>query len=368
MKSHNIKLIAGIFTGLLMLCNPILSFGQRNLNRPGPANMDTSQFTHVYILRDQPDSFPQYWIGVSIDEKDLYCSKVHSKSIYRVNTKLNGAFTFTVISNGIKEGVELHLIPGKTSYVELKVEPSENGSIKPTLDILDDSLALSRIKAFKGTIIETQSMLPYFENADFIATEYKDTISLMVNQNFIYRFLPLPSWEVMIRFPTTTAFAFINDDISATFEELGGLLHLGPSKCKSQSEFDVFCKSKLKTQMSAGKGYVLSHSYQSPMPPKEGILYATLLSTEEINKNDTSGSGEFLICHSAYIAFAWKDNQGRIVNDCIYTSEYGLQKEVRSVSQLERELLTCWDSFQLIDLKSKGWEIKVVNQEDVKDH
>ena len=96
---------------------------------PGPANIDTSKFAHIYFFRDHEDEFPDNWIGVIINDDQGMCVKAKMKHIYRVNTVLSGETRFQSTIKEVTEEITLILSPGKNYYIELKPERLKEGMI-----------------------------------------------------------------------------------------------------------------------------------------------------------------------------------------------------------------------------------------------
>lgn len=314
----------------------------------GPANMDTSKFAHIYFFRDQEDGFPENWLGVVINDNQGMCVKANMKHIYRVNTVLSGNTRFQSKIKEAKEEISLHLSPGENYYIELKVERLNEGRIAPKYKLLDQTEGLSRIKSCPNKVQDRYCILPFNGVNDFRENAYKDTMRWIASKNYTYHFTPLPSWECILRSKLRTVLSFRNELISNTYSEIGGILYQPISKCKSELDFEIYCKEKfIKSTLNHKQDVLISYEVKSVVIP-DGVKYAKIVNLEISNTSNILPNDKPLLIRSTYVVFYWTDEKGKRNAACLYTSERGLPIELHAISTLEERILWTWNSFKLV--------------------
>jgi hypothetical protein len=252
---------------------------------PGPANIDTSKFAHIYFFRDNEDEFSDNWLGVIINDDQGMCVKVNMKHIYRVNTVLSGKTRFQSKIKEATEEITLNLSPGENYYIELKPERLKEGRIVPKYKLLDETEGLSRIRSCPNKVQDRYCILPFEGNNDFRENAYEDTMHWYASKNYDYYFTPLPSWEVILRSKLLTVLGFRNKLISKTYSETGGILYLPISKCKSELDFEMFCKDKfIKSTVNHKQDSIIRSEVKSVVI-HDGIKYAKIVNLEIENEN-----------------------------------------------------------------------------------
>ncbi len=319
---------------------------------PGPANMDTSKFAPIYFFRDKEDEFPDNWIGVTINDDQGICVKAKMKHIYRVNTVLSGNTKFQTKINEFKEEITLNLSPGKNYYIELRPERINEEKTIAKLILLDDEEGLSRIRLYTNKVQDRYCILPFNGDHDFRENAYDDTMRWYASKNYHYYFNPLPSWELILRSKPLTVLGFRNKLISTTYSENGGILYQPLSKCKSELDFEMFCKGKfIESTLTPKQDSIISYEVKSVVIP-DGIKYAKIVTTEIKNRTIDLSQDQPLLIRSTYVVFFWTDEKGKGYSACLYTSERGLRNELHTISTLEERLLWSWQSFSLVKNKN----------------
>ncbi|GET22765.1 hypothetical protein JCM18694_30110 [Prolixibacter denitrificans] len=315
---------------------------------PGPANIDTSKFAHIYFLRDRADEFPDNWLAVIMNDDRGFCVKAKMNHIYRVNTLLTGDTRFHTSIHQAKVEISLPLSPGKNYYVELKPERQDDKSVVGRMKILDEAEGKARTEAFPHTIQDRYCILPITGNHDFRENAWKDTIRWYASNQYDYSFMPLPSWELIVRTPSRTAFSFRNKSISNTYSEGGGILYQPLKKCSSETEFENYCRGEfIRSTLDKQRDSLLSWEVK-PVTVPDGMKYARIVTIENRNIGDDLSDGKPLLIRSAYVVFFWTDKKSKGNTACLYTSERGLPNELHSISTLEERIRWSWDSFRLV--------------------
>lgn len=315
---------------------------------PGPANIETSKFAHIYFFRDGEDEFPENWLGVIINDDLGMCVKAKMKHIYRVNTVLSGKIRLHSKNQEETEEISLTLSPGDNYYIELNIEKTKDGKIAPKYRMLDKAEGLSRIKSSPNKIQERYCILPFAGDNDFRENAYEDKMRWYAAKNYHYYFSPLPSWEIILRSKLKTVLGFSNKLISNTYSEVGGILYQPITKIKSEMDFEIFCKEKFIKSTLDHKRDSMIRSEVKSVEIHEGIKYAKIVNIEAKSiSNDLSNENSLLI-HSTYVLFFWTDEKGKGNNACLYTSERGLPNELHDISTLEERILWSWNSFRLV--------------------
>jgi len=315
---------------------------------PGPANINTSKFAHIYFLRDKEDEFPDNWLAVIINDDQGFCVKAKMNHIYRVNTVLTGDIRFQTNINNAKTEISLDLYPGKNYYVELKPERQVDKSVIGRMKILDETEGKARIQVLSNTVQDRYCILPYIGNNDFRENAWKDAISWYASNKYDYYFMPLTSWELILRSTFRTAFSFRNKLISNTYSEGGGILYQKLKKCSSEIEFENYCKDEfIKSTLDKQRDSLLSYEVK-PVTIPEGIKYAKIVNIENRSTDNNLSDGEPLLIRSTYVVFFWIDEKNRENTACLYTSERGLPNELHPISILEERILCSWKSFMLV--------------------
>lgn len=315
---------------------------------PGPANLDTSKFAHIYFLRDKEDEFPDNWLAVIINEDKGFCVKAKMNHIYRVNTVLTGDTRFRTKINNAEVEISLKLYPGKNYYVELKPERQDDNSIIGKMKIIDETEGIARIQAFPNAVQDRYCILPSTGNNDFRENTWKDTIHWYASNKYDYYFKPLSSWEVILRSTLRTAFVFRNKLISNTYSEGGGILYQQLKKCSSEIEFENYCRDEfVKSTLDKQRDSLISWEIK-PVTIPDGIKYAKIVTIENRSIDDNLSNGKPLLIRSIYVVFFWTDQKSKGNTACLYTSERGLPNELQSISMLEERILSSWKSFMLV--------------------
>lgn len=320
---------------------------------PGPANLDTARFAHVYFLRDtREDSLP-YWFGVVINDDSGLCVKTVKGQIYRVNVLMKGETRFSSKIYGVKEEVTLNLQSGRNYYVELRPKKKGEKDIKVNFNVLDDASGLDRISSYPGVIQDRYCILPYLAGRhDFRENVWKDTIGWYASKHYRYLFVPLPSWEIILRSPVRTSLVFHNKTISSTYSETGGIVYQDLPKCRSEADFEQFCREGLLSEMLLKKRDSLISSEIVPISPAEGIQYARLVNVENTNIPDIKDEHRTLLIRTSEIVFFWTDEKGKGYTASLVVSERGLPEELHSLQELERRIKWVWQSFRLVNKDS----------------
>ncbi|RZT96445.1 hypothetical protein EV201_1083 [Ancylomarina subtilis] len=326
---------------------PIVGSAQTTYT-PGPANLDTSKFAHIYFFRDKVDEFPDNWLSVIINDDRGFCVKAKMNHIYRVNTVLTGDTRFQTNINNEKIEILLKLYPGKNYYVELKPEKKGDKRIVGRMKILDETEGIERIQAFHNTVQDRYCILPFTGNNDFRENAWNDTIRWFASDQYDYSFMPLPSWELILRSTYRTAFTFRNKLISNTYSEGGGILYQQLKKCRSEIEFENYCRDKfIKSTLDKRRDSLISWEIK-PLTIPYGIKYAKIVNIENRSIADNLSNGKPLLIRSTYVVFFWTDQKGKGNTACLYTSERGLPNELQAISILEERILWSWKSFMLV--------------------
>ena len=328
-------------------------FSQTSTYTPGPADLDTAKLAHVYFLRDTREDTLAYWFGVVMNDDSTICVKTMKDHIYRVNTLLKGATRFNTKIFGVKEEVTLELQPGKNYYVELSPTKTGEKNIKVNYRVLDESTGLARIRSYGGTIQDRYSALPYLAgNHDFRENVWKDTMAWYASKHYRYLFLPLPSWELILRSPARTIMGFHNRSISATYSEMGGIIYQNFTKCRSEADLENFCRGELLSDMLLKNRDSLISSSVRPIDPAAGIQYARLVNVENTNIPANSKDGKRLLIRTSQVVFFWLDEKGKGTTACLSLSERGLPEELHTLEELEQRIRWVWQSFRVVDKDS----------------
>lgn len=337
------------YTMLLFACLTLIPLSgktQPDVYDPGPANADKSSFAHIYFIRTDRDVFPDHWFGLIMNDDSGLCVKISPNSIHCVHTKRKGPTRFISSIYGVNEELMLNLEANKNYFVGLNPEKRGEQNIRLNMTLLEDTTGLRQTKAFSGKIQERYCILPY-GNHDYRENVWKDTVSWYAAKNHLYQFMPLPSWEVILRSVARTVMGFRNNLISATYSEVGGIQYHPLKKCNSETEFENYCRNDfLKTTLNRSTDSLIRMSIK-PIAMPEGMLYARWIYTETAVVKQTSDYAPLRI-HSAYAFFFWKDAKGKGNAACLYTSERGLPEELHPEQVLEDRILWSWKSFQLV--------------------
>lgn len=336
---------------LLLLISTVFNLvnAQPNKYIPGPVDIDTTKFAHIYFLRELEDEFPNNWLGVIINDDEGLCVKAKMNQIYRVNTILNGKTRFHAKIKDVTEEIILDLVSGKNYYVELKPIKKNNGIIVPMLNILEEKEALIRIKAFPKKIQEQYCIIPLEGDNDFRENVYEERMQWYASKNYNYSFMPLSSWETIIRSPYQTVLGFHNKLISKTYSETGGILYLSNKKFNSEKEFETYCKNKfIETTIDNNKDLIIHFEVKAINVLNE-ILYANIVNLEISTNSGKSLNENKLTIRSSYVVFFWRDKKGKGNTASLFVSERGLKKELHSFLTLEERILWSWNSFELVE-------------------
>lgn len=323
-----------------------ISVAQVKNYTPGPANLDTSRFSHVYFLRDRPDEFPDIWMGVIINNNHGMCVKAKMNSITAVHTALQGITHFHAKAGESLVDIELNLSGGSNFYIELYPYRKSDEQLAIHMKVLREDEALSRIRAFPTPIEERYCILPFDGDNDYLRNVYTDSVNWYAGESYEYRFKPLDSWEVIRRSKLRTVFAFRNSAISTTYSEIGGIHFLPLTKCKSKEAFETYCREKFAPSTIVNRRDKLIASEFKPIELPEGIMFAQVVTIENssITKKPQQ---ELLRMRTVYIVFFWKDEKGKGNSAYLYTSERGNTNELHAMATLEERLLESWQSFRL---------------------
>ncbi|GAA4292931.1 hypothetical protein [Aestuariibaculum suncheonense] len=316
---------------------------------PGPANLDPDSFAHIYFIRDNNDAFPDNWLAVILSTDTGVCVKAKMNHIYYVHTKRTGPTTLHTKIKDVKTELSLNLEAGKDYYIALKPEYLSDGSIRGSLNQLDNHDGLGRLQHFTGKIQQHYCILPLDGNHDYRENTWNDTIHWYASKTHDYHFSPLPSWELLLRDNSNTAFAFRNPLISTTYSEAGGITPLPLKKCTSQEMFDDYCNTSFMKTTLDKQHNALTKVTINPVPLPEGISYARMVSLENTNTNTLLPETPQLFMRSIYIVFFWTDDKGKGNTACLYLSERGLPNELHTTSTLQERLLWVWQSFKLVN-------------------
>lgn len=327
---------------------PFIGRAQSVLSMQGPANIDTSRFVHIYFLRDNIDEFPDNWLAVIINDDEGFCVKAKMNSIYRVNTVLTGKTRLKTNIGNVKVELSLNLSAGKSYYVELKPKRSEDKSIVGDMKILDEKEGINRVQSFPNIIQNRYCIVPITGKNDFRENAWKDTIHWYASKKYEYYFMPLPSWEIILRSTLRTEFGFRNKLISSTYSEVGGILYLDPIKCTAEKEFENYCREEfIKSTLKNQRDSLISWEVK-PVRIPSGIKYAKMVCIENRSDNEELSKDKPLFIRSVYVIFYWTDHKGNGITACLYTSERGLKEELHPISMLEERILSSWESFRLV--------------------
>lgn len=349
MKPKTIHLIIIFFSQLAILS---LKAQESTLAyTPGPANLNPETFAHIYFLREQADAYPDNWLAVVFNNDNGFCVKAKMNHIYRVNTKLEGPTKLhTKIKDVITE-LSLYLEPGKNYYISLKPEQLPNGSIKGNLEVLDNLEGQKRLQQYNGIIQQRYCIVPINGNHDFRENTWNDTIYWYAGKTHEYHFMPLPSWELLLRENTNTTLAFRNPLISESYSEAGGIRYLPLKKCATLEAFNNYCHYNFITSTLDKQHDSLINTYVTSVNPPQGITYARLVTIENRNRSPKLNEVSPLIMHSVYVVFFWTDQKGKGNSACLYLSERGLANELHTIATLQEHLLWVWNSFDLVKTK-----------------
>ncbi len=339
-----------IFTLLLFFTFPFHIPAQPLSYIPGPANVDTSRFAHVYFLREEEDEFPDNWMAAVMNNDNGFCVKAKMNHIYRVNTVRTGLNRFGGSIDDVKTEITLYLRPGENSFVELKPLRQPDNSIRGNIRVLDDAEGEARVKSFTGTIQDRYCILPFGqEHFDYRENAYEDTIRWYAGKDYFYLFKPLPSWEMIGRTVLFTSLTFRNELISKTYSEARGIYYLALSKCNSEAELATYCKEKfIHSAIVKGKDSLISAEVKSIQAP-EGIRYAMMVNIENRTASDKLPDAKSLTLHASYIVFFWTNRKGKGEAAFFYDSERGLPEELHSLAELEERMRWAWKSFRLVE-------------------
>lgn len=287
-------------------------------------------------------------MGVIMNDDQGMCVKAKMKHIYRVNTFLSGNIRLHSKIGEETEEIRLSLSPGDNYYIELKIEKTKDGKIAPKYRMLDKAEGLFRIKSCPNKLQERYCILPFAGDNDFRENAYDDEVRWYAAKDYHYYFSPLPSWEVILRSKLKTVFGFNNKLISDTYSEVGGILYQPITKCKSEMDFEIFCKEKFIESTLDRKRDSLIRSEVKSLEIHEGMKYAKLVNIEAKNISQDLPSENSLVIHSTYVLFFWTDEKGKGYAACLFTSERGLPNELHDISSLEERILWSWKSFSLV--------------------
>jgi hypothetical protein len=331
----------------VLCCLTQISVAQVKNYTPGPANLDTSRFSHVYFLRDRPDEFPDIWMGVIINHNHGMCVKAKMNSITAVHTALQGITHFHAKAGGSHVDIELNLSGGSNFYIELYPYRKSDEQLAIHMKVLREDEALSRIRVFPTPIEERYCILPFDGDNDYLRNVYTDSVNWYAGESYEYRFKALDSWEVIRRSKLRTVFTFRNSAISTTYSEIGGIHFLPLTKCKSKEAFETYCREKFAPSTIVNRRDKLIASEFKPVELPEGIMFAQVVTIENssITKKPQQ---ELLRMHTVYIVFFWKDEKGKGNAACLYTSERGIEDELHTMNELEARLHKSWEGFRLI--------------------
>ncbi len=332
---------------------------QLNFGTRGPANLDTSKLAHIYILRDGKADTTVDWVSVWTDDNLIKCiSKAYKNKIYRINTKLTGRHFLRTFSENPDDSIELVIEPSKNYYLEISAQSNDKGRINAKLKIIDSANAEERIRNFNGKVIDSYGVIPLLGSIDLLADVFKDTINWIANENYIYRFRPINSWECISRGTDFSLFCFFDYESSGNFFESGRIMYFKKHKLKSVEDLVYYTQEELVETHYEGNVFATIKMTTKPIETPEGILYACMNSYEGLNIHDTTELKSQIYSRSVTIVFHWKDKNGKPVTAALQNNEKGLQKEVHSIKELEEELLACWSTFQLISLDSLNAEVR----------
>lgn len=354
------SIIAVLIAVILM---PTKMEAQLNFGTRGPANLDTSKLAHIYILRDGKADTTVDWVSVWTDDNLIKCiSKAHRNKIYRVNTTMTGRHLLRTLSENPNDSIELVIEPSKNYYLELNAWSNDTGRVFANLKLIDSAYAVERIRNFDGKVIDSYGVIPLLGSIDLVADLYKDSINWTANENYIYRFRPINSWECIFRYRDFSLFFFWGYESSSNFVESGGITKIKTHKFKSLEDLVYFTQEELIVTLNEGNEFATIRMKTKPIESPKGFLYACMNSYEGLNIHDTTELKSQIYSRSVTIVFHWKDKNGKPVTAALQNNEKGLQKEVHSMKELEEELLACWSTFQLISLDGLNAEIRKVAQ------
>jgi hypothetical protein len=347
------KPFASVFITLSVLAASLLNVvaAQQLSYIPGPANLDTSRFAHIYFLRENTDEYPDNWFGVIMNNDAGLSVKIKMNSIYRVNTVRTGKNTFWIELRGVRESVTLELFPGSNYYIEIRPEKIGQEVTKANLALLKDDIAQARIAAFDGKVQERYMIMPYpSDQTEFTQNRWPDTVRFYADKKSRYTFLPLPSWESIMNTTLLTAFGFRNKEISTTYSEAGGLLYLPRNKYATEKDFEEYCqKGFVEGNMITALDSVVGHTI-IPVKAPQDILYARLVTIDSRKVRKKDSEDPPLYIRSTFVVFCRINRKGKQETAAMYTSERGLPEELHSKEELERRMLGLWDSFTLFKI------------------
>jgi hypothetical protein len=329
------------------ISGPYSGYAQTISYTPGPANLDTAKFAHIYFLRDGKDEFPDNWLGVMMNNDTALCVKAAMDHIYRVNTIYKGSIRFKSAIKGTIKEIFLDLEPGKHYFVEVRPVRQTDNRILPVLEVLDPAAAIMRIRAYPGLLQERYCPLPLSNPADdYRENSWKDTVAWGASKASGFYFKPLPSWEIIRRSPANTAFAFRNEMISKTYSEVGGIIHEMKGK-RTENEFENYCKKEfLASTIDPQKDSLLFWEIK-PIERAEGVQFARMLNVELQNRNLLLSKDRNLHIRSSFVIFYWTDERGKGYTSCIFDTERGLAEEVHPMKDIEDRIQWSWRSFRV---------------------
>lgn len=338
--------LLGILITMTVL--PMTVKPQRLSYQPGPANIDTSRFTHIYFLRDSVDDFPGHWVAVVMSDKKWICVKAKPHRVYKVNTSLTGSIRFRTVVFNKKSDIELNLEPGKTYYVALSPLRKTKHSSVHVMRILDESEGKERVRAYNGAIQENFCVLPFGQDIiDFRDHAPGDTVRWYAEEKHLYVFKSLPSWETIYKSPNFLMMMFKNPLISETYSEYSGISNHYLNECESQESFDEYCRNRfIQSIFIAGQDSLLDFEIKGVFKPS-GVRFANMINEENKSVNTALPDEKRLITRSSNVLFFWTDQSGQGKTARLYISEEGLPWELHTMEELENRIRWVWGSFSL---------------------
>lgn len=223
----------------------------------GPAILDTSAYSTVYVVREHTNVGESFWLGlylnnqfyVKLNDDEKYIIKVYKSGKYEIWTK-----TFQ------RSAVKLSLERGKQYFIEFRLNPGAkypklNTDVSPKLTLVDEQNGVEWFNQSKAKLINVNYPVRAIQDVTLSKSE-TSIIYSTVQKDIDFGLLNLkyPSWSFFaeyVPFYGIVNYGYFDPLVSNTYSEAASVYKVSGKRFRDSLQFSSYAENELNKLIEA---------------------------------------------------------------------------------------------------------------------